>query len=56
MKRMEAERWHIEKRVPEKHMGAERIPFLLVGLISLFYWLQESDLLDTFRKEGILAE
>lgn len=33
-------------------MGADRIPFLLVGLRSL----QDSDLLHTFKKAGVLAD
>lgn len=52
MKRVKTERWQIKKRVTEKYMGADRIPFLLVGLI----FLQDSDLLYTFRKVGLLAE
>jgi len=49
---VEAERRRVETKIAEKHMGADRTPALLVGLVSS----HDADLLCTFRKVGFLAE
>lgn len=48
---MEAKRRSVETRVAEEQMGTDRIPALLVGLMSLC----DLNLLCTSRKVGFLA-